>query len=195
VLNDDNHHRRNLFVMCGAIIIWFVLGAHFPEGDGVRFLVVNAEIKNPQNLTWVVWVLFVWFWWRWEANRKTFHLDATPLEKEIAERMLVEDNAKRTFRDKAIAIDDKTSSRPSASKLRRSIRVDWSEVCARVLFYPPQANAEPSLQIRVADVQTRRAVLRYTLDALLTGEAFGDWHVPRLLATFTAGLGFGRYLS
>ena len=62
--SDSNPERRNLTVLSLAIIVYYLAGGQFLNGE-VNLMLINAKFNNPAMLVVFVWIMLCWFAFRY----------------------------------------------------------------------------------------------------------------------------------
>ncbi|MRK22945.1 hypothetical protein [Pseudomonas sp. JG-B] len=71
-IEDSDPERRNLTVMSGAFIIYYLAGGSFKDNE-ITLEVVNINFSRPTVLAVIAWLMLFWFIYRyWQAHRGKF---------------------------------------------------------------------------------------------------------------------------
>ena len=71
-IEDSDPERRNLTVMSGAFIIYYLAGGSFDEKQ-ITLEVVNMHFSRPSVLAGIAWIMLLWFVYRyWQMNKEKF---------------------------------------------------------------------------------------------------------------------------
>lgn len=71
-IEDSDPERRNLTVMSGAFIIYYLAGGSFKENQ-ITLEVININFSRPTVLAVIAWLMLFWFIYRyWQTHRGKF---------------------------------------------------------------------------------------------------------------------------
>lgn len=171
--SDNNPERRNLTVLSVAIIVYYLAGGKFLDGE-VNLMLINATFSNPSMLIAFVWVMLCWFLFRYMVTNRRYYGDSLQQDRRNT-------NLNFQFVTEYIRQHHESIANMDLSKVNI-----YSDTNGSWFMDSPH-------RTRLIGFTGFRIKINYFFKTLLTHRGASDYYTPYLLFFWATGLGIYNY--